>query len=68
MKTTLHLVWVTLLSIGAIVSVHFLCLGTVRCEERCGGELWCAATFALVVGGLLGWRWIEHIARERGWR
>jgi len=68
LKTTLHLAWVTLLSIGAAMSVHFLCLGTARCEERCGGELWCASTFALMAGGLVGWRVIENIAHRRGWR
>jgi hypothetical protein len=68
MKTALHIAWVSLLAIGAMLTVHYLCAGSVRCEERCGAELWFAAFSALVACGLLGWRVVECVAERRGWR
>jgi hypothetical protein len=68
MRTALHLGWVLLLSVASVVVVHLLCQETVRCEERCGGELWFAAFTALFAGGLFGWRIVDMVSDRRRWR
>lgn len=68
MRTALHVAWVALLMVGASSAVRELCSGTVRCEERCGAELWFAVFIAWVTLGVFGSRAIDHLSRGRRWR